>query len=77
MERLRRHFAEVETDEVSDKLMKTIDLNGDEDNFSDHEIFIKHDTESEEGTDSGNKEVNSLTTILSKDDMQWKKTQFE
>ncbi|GBM76653.1 hypothetical protein AVEN_234871-1 [Araneus ventricosus] len=61
LERLRKLLAEVETDE---------DPNFDnEDNgpenvleeiFSDHESFCEHDTESEEGGDSGNEDVNTL-----------------
>ncbi|GBL73627.1 hypothetical protein AVEN_230633-1 [Araneus ventricosus] len=55
MECLRKFLAEVETDEDSDS---DIEGNGHEDvleeNFSDHESFSEHYTESEEDGDSGN-----------------------
>ncbi|GBM25647.1 hypothetical protein AVEN_82763-1 [Araneus ventricosus] len=58
MERLRKLFAEVETDDDSDFDNED---NGSEDilaeNFSNHESFREYDTESEEDGDSGNEEV--------------------
>ncbi|GBN73536.1 hypothetical protein AVEN_119252-1 [Araneus ventricosus] len=57
IESLRKLLAEVETDEDSgfdsgpEEVLEV--------NFSDHESFSKHDTESEEDGDSGNEEVNN------------------
>ncbi|GBN43786.1 hypothetical protein AVEN_87723-1 [Araneus ventricosus] len=55
MQRLRKLLDEVESDEDSDFDNED---NGSEDileeNFSDHASFSEHDTESEEGGDSGN-----------------------
>ncbi|GBN52884.1 hypothetical protein AVEN_193605-1 [Araneus ventricosus] len=69
MEFLRKLVAEVESDEDSDSDNED---NGSEkileENFSDHESFCKHDTESDE--DSGNEELNNLEWFSSKDDVQ-------
>ncbi|GBL89640.1 hypothetical protein AVEN_104602-1 [Araneus ventricosus] len=60
MERLRKRFAGVETDDDSDFDNEN---NGPEDNleenFSNHESLSEHDTESEEDGDSGYEEVNN------------------
>ncbi|GBM69749.1 hypothetical protein AVEN_75391-1 [Araneus ventricosus] len=77
MERSRKRFAEIETDEDPDF--------GNEDNgpkdvlediLSDHESFSEHDTQSEENGDSGIKEVNNLKLFSSKDGIQWRKTKL-
>ncbi|GBM00247.1 hypothetical protein AVEN_32601-1 [Araneus ventricosus] len=52
MERLRKLFAEIETDEDSDFDNEPEDILGE--NFSDHESFREYDTESEEDGDYGN-----------------------
>ncbi|GBL99443.1 hypothetical protein AVEN_245099-1 [Araneus ventricosus] len=68
MERLRKLFAGVETDEDSDFDNEN---NGPEDNleenFSNHGSLSEHDTESEEDGDSGNEEVNNSEWFSTKD----------
>ncbi|GBN29517.1 hypothetical protein AVEN_43610-1 [Araneus ventricosus] len=57
---LRKPFAEVEADEYSDRENEDNLLDGVlEENFSGHESFSEHDTESEEAGASGNGEVNN------------------
>ncbi|GBN37785.1 hypothetical protein AVEN_260016-1 [Araneus ventricosus] len=67
MERLRKLFAEVETDEYSDfdnKDNRPEDIL--EENFSNHESSREYDTESEKDGDSGNDEVNNSKWFSSK-----------
>ncbi|GBN10731.1 hypothetical protein AVEN_208154-1 [Araneus ventricosus] len=77
MERFRKLFAEVETDEHAD--FDTED-NGREDVFeeifSNHECFCEHDKDSEEDGDSRNEEVNNLELFSSKEGIEWRKTKF-
>ncbi|GBM31680.1 hypothetical protein AVEN_101294-1 [Araneus ventricosus] len=54
MERLRKLLAEVETEEDPDFDNGPEDVL--EEIFSDHESFYEHDTESEEGGNSGNED---------------------
>ncbi|GBM17654.1 hypothetical protein AVEN_202819-1 [Araneus ventricosus] len=64
MERLRKLLAEVETNEYSDHENEN-NLPEDvwEKNFSDHQCFSEHDTESEEAGDSGNEENEKQRTV--------------
>ncbi|GBN88190.1 hypothetical protein AVEN_231800-1 [Araneus ventricosus] len=74
MERLRKPFAEVETDEDPD--FENED-NGFEDVleevFSDHESFSEHDTKSEEDGDSGKEDGKNLELFSSKERYEWRK----
>ncbi|GBO07422.1 hypothetical protein AVEN_20858-1 [Araneus ventricosus] len=66
-ERLRKLFAELETDEDSDfdnKGNRPDDIL--EEKFSNHESFSEYDTESEEDGDSGHGEVNNSEWFASK-----------
>ncbi|GBN03221.1 hypothetical protein AVEN_36795-1 [Araneus ventricosus] len=77
MERLRKLLAEVETHKDPD--FDNEDSGPEdviEENFSDHEIFCEHDTESEEDGDSGNEDVNNLELFSSKEGIEWRKTKF-
>ncbi|GBL74904.1 hypothetical protein AVEN_243737-1 [Araneus ventricosus] len=60
-ERLRKHLAEVETNEDPDFANED---NGSEDVLEeislDHESFCEHDADSEEDGEFGNKDVNNL-----------------
>ncbi|GBM25761.1 hypothetical protein AVEN_2123-1 [Araneus ventricosus] len=65
MELLRKLLAEIETDKDSDfENEGNGPENNLEENFSDHESFFEHDTESEEAGNSGNEEVNITQNFL-------------
>ncbi|GBN31350.1 hypothetical protein AVEN_202477-1 [Araneus ventricosus] len=78
MEFLCKLLAEVETDENS--VFDKEDNGPDyvlEDNFSDHECFREHDTQSEDDGDFGNEEVNNTKWFKSKDGVKWRQRKLK